>query len=330
MSTEVVQQGYNQVHDSTSALAPGSITNTGGSQTTLSFTATEATGGTSPYAHQWSYRLSGIGSYANTGTNSLALALTGLIPGTAYDIQLTYTDGASSVVNAFLLNVTTASSTPLAAGAITQGAIGTTTIAVTATDASGGSKPYAYQYGVRLSGIGSYVNTSLTTLNGTISGLTPGTGYDIRLAYTDAVPNVVYAFLLNVTTQLPTPGNYVLNSTSDVQWLQVGDNMPVTANFSATLLATGAAAPITVASCFATVYDAALQSPVTGYIGVAATVLGSPGNTINVFIVLNCDPTISVPAALLAGQYNVDFYMTDSNGFESVCSVLVSVSELIG
>lgn len=88
----------------------------------------------------------------------------------------------------------------LVAGVITVGTITNTTIAVTATDATGGVSPYTYQYATRLSGIGGYVNFALTTRNGTITGLAAGAPYDIRLTYTDSASNVVTAFALDIRT----------------------------------------------------------------------------------------------------------------------------------
>lgn len=97
--------------DISPSLFPGVITNTGATSSTLSFTATDATGGYPPYSYQWAYRLHGIGSYANFGTDAITTqVLTGLTASTAYDIQLTYTDSASNVVEAYLLDVTTQAS----------------------------------------------------------------------------------------------------------------------------------------------------------------------------------------------------------------------------
>jgi hypothetical protein len=86
-------------------------------------------------------------------------------------------------------------------GVITAGTITTTTIAATATDATGGAGGYTYQWARRLTGVGSYVNVAgQTTLNLADTGLTPGTAYDYRLTYTDSASNAVTAFLLNVET----------------------------------------------------------------------------------------------------------------------------------
>jgi hypothetical protein len=108
--TVFTQQGYNQVV-ANEPLDAGTITNTGATSSTLSFTATDATGGDPPYSYQWTYRLHGIGSYTNFGTDAITpQVLTGLTASTAYDIQLTYTDSASNVVEAYLLDVTTQAS----------------------------------------------------------------------------------------------------------------------------------------------------------------------------------------------------------------------------
>ena len=89
---------------------------------------------------------------------------------------------------------------PLAPGVITLVQAFTMALQVSATDATGGTPPYSYQYAIRFAGVGPYVNVALTTLAGVITGLTPSTAYDIQLAYTDQEPATVFAYLLGVMT----------------------------------------------------------------------------------------------------------------------------------
>jgi hypothetical protein len=248
-------------------------------------------------------------------------------------VQLTYTDAAFNVVSAFLLNVITPFAV-LTAGVITLVTPTASTLSFTATDATGGTPPITvHQWAYRPAGIGTYVVFSSGALNSLLTGLSPSTAYDIELIYHDSAAGVVTAFLLDVSTLASpplVPINYTINSTSSMQWLQAGDNLPCSCNFTAALLATGAATPLTVSTATVTVYDAALETPVTGYTAISANAIGSPGILVSVDVLLNCDPNISSPPALAVGQYNVEFGVVDSNGLEAVCSVLVQVTELVG
>ena len=69
---------------------PGTITQTGASPTSLSFSSTEALNNP-PYTHQWWYRVHNTGDYTSIGgATSLTLTQTGLSPGTTYDFALQY------------------------------------------------------------------------------------------------------------------------------------------------------------------------------------------------------------------------------------------------
>jgi hypothetical protein len=68
----------------------------------ITATATEATGGTAPYAHQWQFQWPrGSSSWINAtgpGTTTLSATITNLGPSATYNIRLVYTDSASAVV----------------------------------------------------------------------------------------------------------------------------------------------------------------------------------------------------------------------------------------
>lgn len=85
-----------------------------------------------------------------------------------------------------------AAGSPLAAGTASFVSSGPAGIAVTATDATGGTAPYTYQW-QRNSGGGSYSNISngggvsgATTLSLTDGSAVAGTLYGYKLVYTDA------------------------------------------------------------------------------------------------------------------------------------------------
>jgi hypothetical protein len=91
---------------------PGTVSNTGATTTSISLSATNATGTTGSYTYQWQSRLNAAGGpWTNiSGATSLTLTNTGLSPGTAYDYQMVYTDSGGNTSTAQLLDVLTSSS----------------------------------------------------------------------------------------------------------------------------------------------------------------------------------------------------------------------------
>lgn len=93
------------------ALAAGSLSLVSKTDTTTSLSATDATGGTSPYTYQW-YRSTSSGftpgpSNILSGQTSRTLDDTGLSGNTSYYYVLRYTDAAAATVDATELAVTT-------------------------------------------------------------------------------------------------------------------------------------------------------------------------------------------------------------------------------
>ena len=89
---------------------------------------------------------------------------------------------------------------PLRPGAITIEQVSSDGFEVSAVDASGGVGDYIYQYATRPAGTGTYVNATLTTIDGILTGLSPGTDYDLQLTYKDSAGSTVTAELLYVKT----------------------------------------------------------------------------------------------------------------------------------
>ena len=166
------------------ALSAGTISVTGVTDTSISLFATEATGGTSPYTHQWQRRV-GSGAWTTLGASGLSVADTGLSPGVTYTYQLRYTDAASHTVTA-TKNVTTTGA-PLTAGTISVNAVTQTSVALTSSDATGGQAPYSYQWQRSSSQSGPFTALSgQMALSISDTGLTPGATYFYRLVTTDA------------------------------------------------------------------------------------------------------------------------------------------------
>jgi hypothetical protein len=180
----------NQILLTTKAnLAAGTITPGSATTTTAAATATDATGGVTPYSYQWFRSTTGgsLGS-AVSGQTTRTLADSGLTTGTTYYYTLRYTDSSTTpvVINSAQAAIATTGAS-LVAGVASPGTSTVTTAAASATDATGGTAPYTYQW---------YRSSSSGTLGSAISGqttrtladtgLTPNTDYFYTIRYTDA------------------------------------------------------------------------------------------------------------------------------------------------
>ena len=112
--TRLFPLGYFPEASQGSTLAPGSVSLVSVNSSTIVLNATEATGGTGPYTHQYERSISPLGPFSNVGTNSLGLTDSGLSQSTAYFYRLTYTDSLGATVTAvFTATTQAASSTAL-------------------------------------------------------------------------------------------------------------------------------------------------------------------------------------------------------------------------
>lgn len=171
--------------------------------TTLTATLSES--GCGPASGTGGFTLGGtaatVSSWAISGT-TLTLTLSGLVY-SGETVTLSYarastTDDIEDAAGNFLADFSNASvtnnstqTTTLAAGTASFVSSGSAGIVVTATDASGGATPYAYQWQRNEDG-GSYSNISngggvsgATTLTLTDGSATTGILYGYRLVYTD-------------------------------------------------------------------------------------------------------------------------------------------------
>lgn len=100
---------------------------------------------------------------------------------------------------------------PLIAGSISLVSKTDTVINLSATDATGGTGSYTYQWKIGNSplaeGAGSDVGTNSLTLNAT--GLTPDTVYYFRLRYTDSASTVVYSAQYSTATNVEGGGSTI-------------------------------------------------------------------------------------------------------------------------
>ncbi|BDI33386.1 hypothetical protein CCAX7_54370 [Capsulimonas corticalis] len=135
-------------------------------------------------------------SIVSQSASSTTAATLSINPGTASGATLTIT-GPSGATQ----TITTTTPAALTAGTITPTA-GVNQITFTATDATNGVLPYAYQ--VQISTDNATFSTpgagsGLTTRSGTITGLTNGTTYYVRMRYTDNASTVVTSASVSVT-----------------------------------------------------------------------------------------------------------------------------------
>ena len=90
-------------------------------------------------------------------------------------------------------------------GAISVILVGPRSIVATATEATGGTAPYAHLWQVNWPrGGAGWVNCTgagVTTLAATIQGLGPAAAYQLRVQYTDAGSNVAYSPAVAVATR---------------------------------------------------------------------------------------------------------------------------------
>lgn len=180
------------------SLAHGTVTTT-----TIPLTWTEG-GGTVASRTVEVKTPTGGGSYASattTGLGSGAATITGLTANTSYDVRVTVTNATSSN-NAVLTNTTTA--TALAAPTISSLAHGTvtsTTIPLTWTEGGGTVASRLVEVKTPTGG-GSYATATTTGLGSgaaTITSLSAGTSYDVKVTLTNATSSN-NAVLTNTTT----------------------------------------------------------------------------------------------------------------------------------
>lgn len=179
-------------------------------QTSTTITLSWAAGSGGP-ATSWTVTQrtpSGSGSYSSAaGTFSdTGGTVTGLTPNASYDFQVVATNTAGSSSAATLTGVSTTVAPPGAVTSLAAATIGTTTVALTWTNASGAT---AWTVTQRTpSGSGSYTASTLSVAASstgvTVSSLTPGASYDFQVTASNAGGSGPAATLTNITTLAPS------------------------------------------------------------------------------------------------------------------------------
>ena len=101
----------------------------------------------------------------------------------------------------------------MVAGTLSESSQTDTTVTVAWTSATGGTAPITAQLQRSPHGAGTWSNvTGATASPATDSGLTPSTGYDYRVLYTDSASNTAYSNVVTVTTNGNTTTYTVLQT----------------------------------------------------------------------------------------------------------------------
>ena len=144
---------------------------------------------------------------------------------------------------------------------------------------------------------------------------------------TDSVGSTMAQFrdvaITNNSTQYSS--TYSVLATSKLCIFQVGDNGPVTCQFTAYDLQSNAVVALPIVSCVCTIYNLSTNAIVPGYSAVSASILTPTGYPVTVEVLANCNPNVISPTPLVAGSYMAVFTGADANGvqFGGACPITV-------
>lgn len=148
-----------------------------------------ASGSTQSASVPYNVAIAGWTSLPSTG--SLNNTVTGLLPGVPYDFEVFATnnagDGPPSLISTFTTTVSSGTA-PSAPGAVSLVSAGTTTLNISWVAATG-TAPIQYQTQWSLAGQNVWTNGPLVNITSAqITGLAPGTSYDVQVEATSPFP----------------------------------------------------------------------------------------------------------------------------------------------
>ena len=168
----------------------------GDGQATIAFTAPASDGGAA--ITDYEYQIDS-GSWVSAGTTTSPLTITGLTNGTTYSVKLRALNNVGAGTASSAVSVTPVS-TPVTPGAPTGLSAtpgnGQATIAFTAPASDGGAAITDYEYQIDS---GSWVSAGTTTSPLTITGLTNGTTYSVKLRAVNSAGAGAASSPVNVT-----------------------------------------------------------------------------------------------------------------------------------
>jgi hypothetical protein len=155
------------------------------------------------------YRISGQSSWITfaTGVTGTAETVTGLSPSTGYDFAVYAVNSAGNGLQSATASNATLVAIPGVPGALAAGAATQTSVPMswTAPSSGGAVTTYTVQYRVTNSG-GWTQQTGISTTSFTITGLSPGTEYDVEVAAVNAGGTSAFTATTNTTTLIASPG----------------------------------------------------------------------------------------------------------------------------
>lgn len=206
-------------------------------QTSISLVWAAPASGTPPFTYQVSSRTpSGSGSFtfAAAATASLTQAITGLLPSTGYDFEVSATNLAGAgPQSAILVNAQTAPGTignaPGPATGLAVSGLAPTSLTLSWVAPSTGTTPFSYQPQIAPAGaspVWTNVGGSTASLTVGVTGLTPNTAYQFQVVTSNAIGSSTSASLgattLSVAPSPPT-GLAVVGSPTQtsitIQWV---------------------------------------------------------------------------------------------------------------
>ena len=171
-------------------LTSGVLTDSNVTTTSVVLSESVATGGLAPYTYQYQESTDNGTTWTNLGSS----AVTGLTPSTSYLFRCLTTDSQSNIVTSNILTVTTLN--PLVSGVVTISNVGTTSLTLGSSVATGGLAPYTYQFQQLAGAVWQNVSSNL-------SGLIPGTSYTFQVVVTDSLGNTITSAPVSATTLNP-------------------------------------------------------------------------------------------------------------------------------
>jgi fibronectin type 3 domain-containing protein len=155
------------------------------------------------------YRVTGLSSWITfaTGVTGTTETVTSLSPSTGYDFSVYAVNSAGSGLQSAIASNATLVAVPGTPGVLTAGTVAQTSVPVSWNAPSSGGAVVTYVVQYRLTNSGAWTQQAgITTTSYTITGLLPGTQYDVEVAAVNAGGTSAFTATTNATTLIASPG----------------------------------------------------------------------------------------------------------------------------
>jgi len=224
--------GYSSSTNGTPATVPGTPTNLalnlGNTQLTASWVAPTDNGGAVITGYTIRWKLSSASAWTDASVAGSPYTITGLVNGSQYDVQVRANNSQGSGAYTATLNGTPRTFASAPAAPTVQSGNALLTVSWVAPD-NGGSTITGYTVQWKLTSASEYTSQSASGLTATITGLTNGSSYDVRVsAINSAGTGPFSAISMGIPATVPfapaaptlTPGNAQLS----VVWTAPSNN----------------------------------------------------------------------------------------------------------